>query len=180
LDLDFIDNMALAASDDTIVLADRTRGSSSNDADPYVLAIDRIRVAVTRHRTNKESFGDTKVNDGIVEESHRSQSPIGFTNDSQTIEDIEGILNELERAHRIPPPKLSHDSSKIAADLVSTADDNRQVVKEPPVSPSLYYSNLPVCKISFVYSGPRGAIRRRPALSTLLVSVNRTHGYGRR
>lgn len=124
--------MAPIATEDTTVLVDRTRERSTNDADPYILAIDRIRVAITRHRTNRESLGDT-VEDGFIEGSHRSQSPVGFTNDSQTIEDIEGILNELERNHRIPPPKLSHDSSKIEADLVSTADDNGQVVEAPAV-----------------------------------------------
>jgi hypothetical protein len=131
------------AADDKPVLVDRTRErSTTNAADPYILAIDRIRVAITRHRTNKESLGDTKEDDGFIEESHRSQSPVGFTNDSQTIEDIEGILNELERNHRIPPPKLSHDSSKIEADLVSTADDNGQIVEAPPVSPHPYSSSV--------------------------------------
>lgn len=130
-----------AVVENTAVLTERTKDpSSTNDTHPYVLAIDQIRVAITRHREYKDSLEDARENShNIVEESHRSQSPLGFTNDAQTIEDIERILKELDRNH--PPPKLSHDSSKIEEDLVSTTDDSGQIVA-PLVSLVLYYLSL--------------------------------------
>lgn len=123
----------------TTVLPERTR-ETWNDVEPYSLAIERIRVAIERHRTNKLSLKDgveaNNVVDGILEDSHRSQSPVTFTSDAQTIEDIWDIVQELERNHRIPPPKFSHDSSKIDSDL-ATADDSGQITA-PPVSTNQY------------------------------------------
>jgi hypothetical protein len=114
--------------ENTTALADRTKdASSTNDAQAYVLAIDQIRAAITRHREYIDSLDDAKQNSHhIVEESHRSQSPVGFTNDAKTIEEIVRILEEVDRNH--PPPKLSHDSSKIEEDLLSTADDSVQII----------------------------------------------------
>jgi hypothetical protein len=113
--------------DDTTLLPERTKEPSTHNAQPYVDAIDLIRVAIKRHREYNDSLEDSReTSHNIVEDSHRSQSPIGYTNDAQTIEDIEKILQDLDRTH--PPPKLSHDSSKIDEDLVSTADDNGRIV----------------------------------------------------
>ena len=148
--------MAPSAVEYTTVVTDRTKEPSStndaatNDAHPYVLAIDQIRVAITRHREYKDSLADTNETsntvEGIVEDSYRSRSPVGFTNDAQTIEDIESILNELERNHRIPPPKLSHDSSQIEADLMN---DNGQVTA-PPVSSAPFSLSLPFSLLVFL------------------------------
>jgi hypothetical protein len=76
----------------------------------------------------------TNDDSGFIDEAHRTQSPIGFSNEAQTIERIGEILNELERTHGIPRSKLSHDSSTIDADLASTAGD---VILVPPVSVKL-------------------------------------------
>lgn len=131
LNCDFVSiSMAVmpAVVENAAGLADRTKDpSSTDDAHPYVLAIDQIRVAIIRHREFGDSLDDAREKShSIVEESHRSQLPVGFTNDAKTIEEIQRILKDLERNQ--PPPKLSHDSSKIEEDLVSTADDSGQIV----------------------------------------------------
>jgi uncharacterized circularly permuted ATP-grasp superfamily protein len=110
-------------------LASSAKNASTNDTQPYVLAINQIRGAMERYRINKESLEDAKETSNstsIIDDSYRSQSPVGFSIDVKTIEAIERIMQELDRTH--PPPKLSHDSSKIEEDLASTADDNGQVV----------------------------------------------------
>jgi hypothetical protein len=115
-----------------------TEPSSVSDAHPYVLAIDQIRVAITRHREYRDSLEDLREHsDNVVEDSHRSQSPLGFTNGAQTIEDIERILDDLDRSH--PPPKLTHGSSKIEEDLLSTVDDRGQIAAPPVCFTSVHY-----------------------------------------
>ena len=124
------------------VLPDRTKKTTpAIDAQPYIDAIDLIRVAITRHREYNDSLEDSRETaHNIVEDTHRSQSPVGFTNDANTIEEIEKILNDLDRIN--PPPKLSHDSSKIDADLVSTGDDSG--IMAPLVSLTLYSATAPL------------------------------------
>jgi hypothetical protein len=62
--------MAPGAVDNSTVLAGRTTVS---DADPYMLAIEQIRAAITRHRTNKESWEDTRDNSTPVEGAYISK-----------------------------------------------------------------------------------------------------------
>ena len=126
--------MASSSGENETVLVDRTKTSPTNDVDPRFpqgadAAIIRIRTAIIRHRTNKDSLRDTVSANSITDGDRRSQSPVGLTNDTQTIEEIEKVLDDYERSI---PSKLSHDSSNIEEDLGPSADDNTNV-EAPPV-----------------------------------------------
>jgi hypothetical protein len=126
--------MTSASCENENVLVDQTKTSPVSDADPRFpqgtdAAIIRIRKAIIRHRTNKDSLRDNVLANSIIEGGQRSRSPVGLTNDAQTIEEIENILDDYERTI---PSKLSHDSSNIEVDLGPSADDNAQI-EGPPV-----------------------------------------------